>query len=251
MTSFASSNLRLKNRVEDAAHRLQQDHGCDSPQAVITAALDAFGKRFAIVSSFGAESAVLLHQASEVSKDIPILFLDTGKLFGETRRYRDQLQNLLGLTNVHTITPDGSQIVAEDPKGDLWKNDHNRCCFVRKVIPFKLSLDGFDAWASGRKRFQTHTRATIDHFEYTDGRITVNPLALWSSDEIRTYIARHNLPSHPLIADGFKSIGCMPCTDRVADNEDDRSGRWRNNDKTECGIHLTNAQNQSLTSSAL
>lgn len=214
--------------------------------AVIGAALGRYGDKFALVSSFGSESAVLLHIASQVSKDIPILFLDTGKLFGETKRYRDALIDRLGFTDVRSLSPDADDLAQADPKGHLWNSDNNRCCFIRKVKPLHKVLQGFDAWASGRKRFQGGERELISHFESEDGRVKVNPLAFWTSEDVKAHMEEYDLPQHPLVSEGFRSIGCMPCTSRVEDGEADRDGRWRGQDKIECGIHKSWAQNVEL-----
>jgi phosphoadenosine phosphosulfate reductase len=218
------------------------------PEAIIEAALDVLGDKFALVSSFGSESAVLLHLAANVSKDIPVLFLDTGKLFGETKRYRDTLIEELGLTAVKTLTPDEDDLKTHDPKGILWNSNNNGCCYVRKVVPLNNALDGYSAWASGRKRFHGAGRAALPHFEASDNRVKVNPLAFWNKEQVAQYMTAHNLPVHPLVADGFASIGCMPCTDRVEAGADIRSGRWKGKGKTECGIHLTLGENAKLAS---
>jgi len=220
-----------------------------SPSQVIDGALKYFGRRFALVSSFGAESAVLLHMAASVSKDIPVLFLDTGKLFGETKRYRDHLVADLGLTDVRSISPDQNDLSANDPKGALWVNNTNKCCFIRKVRPLEQVLEGFEGWASGRKRFQGGVRSLLPHFEASDGRVKINPLALWRKADVQNYISAHNLPQHPLVAEGFASIGCMPCTDRINEGESERAGRWRGQTKTECGIHISLAENTRILSS--
>ncbi|UTW56850.1 phosphoadenylyl-sulfate reductase [Kordiimonas sp. SCSIO 12610] len=218
------------------------------PEAIIEAARDMLGDKFALVSSFGAESAVLLHLAAKVSKDIPVLFLDTGKLFGETKRYRDTLTEQLDLNSVITLTPDADDLETHDPKGILWNSNNNGCCYVRKVVPLNKALDGYYAWASGRKRFHGAGRAALPHFEASDNRVKVNPLAFWNKDQVSQYMKDHDLPAHPLVAEGFASIGCMPCTDRVADGADVRSGRWKGKGKTECGIHLTLGENAKLAS---
>lgn len=232
----------------EAVNYLDARYAQAKPEGVIEGAVKFFGDRFALVSSFGAESAVLLHMASTVSKDIPVLFLDTGKLFGETKRYRDQLAADFGLTDVRSISPDQNDLQAEDPKGNLWVRDTNRCCYIRKVAPMARVLEGFDAWASGRKRYQGGVRSLLPHFEASDGRVKVNPLAFWTKDDVADYKAKHQLPDHPLVAEGFASIGCMPCTDRVAAGEDERAGRWRGQTKTECGIHLSLAENRRILS---
>lgn len=198
-----------------------------------------FSGRIALVSSFGAEAAILLHMVATIDPSTPVIFLDTGKLFGETKKYRNQLCNLLGLSDVRSITPLADNEQALDPKGALWASEPNRCCYFRKVLPLQRALEGFDAWITGRKQFQNSDRSSLPFFEMADGRVKVNPLMGWSPEQIEAYFETHNLPPHPLVAEGYPSIGCMPCTDRVAADEDARSGRWRGQNKTECGIHMS------------
>lgn len=209
------------------------------PEAVLKAAIRAAAPgRAALVTSFGTESAVLLHMVAQIDPDLPVIFLDTGKLFGETLRYRDALVARLGLTDVRSIVPDADDLKAEDPDGILWASRPDRCCYVRKVLPLQRALQGVETWITGRKRFQGGARGALPLVESQDGRVKVNPLAQWSPDDIAAYFARHDLPEHPLKADGYLSIGCMPCTDRASDPGDARSGRWAGQAKTECGIHL-------------
>lgn len=248
VAAIEASGNQLSDPIA-AVDYLDARYASVSPQEVIEGALKYFSDRFALISSFGAESAVLLHIAAQVSKDIPVLFLDTGKLFGETKRYRDQLADELGLTDVRTLTPDVNDLNAKDPKGALWATDTNSCCYIRKVVPLSTALEGFDGWASGRKRFQGGVRSLLPHFEASDGRVKVNPLAFWTKDDVVDYRERHKLPQHPLVSEGFASIGCMPCTDRVEDGESERAGRWRGQNKTECGIHLTMSENRKILSS--
>lgn len=210
-----------------------------APEEILHAAIHReFPGRIALVTSFGTESAVLLHMVSEVDPALPVIFLDTGKLFGETLRYRDRLAERLGLTDIRTIEPDPADLAAEDADGILWASDPDRCCFVRKVLPLRRALAGFDAWITGRKRFQGGARSSLPLVEVQDGRVKVNPLAEWSPQDIAAHFRRHVLPAHPLQADGYLSIGCMPCTERAPDPADSRSGRWAGSGKTECGIHL-------------
>lgn len=197
-----------------------------------------FAGRIAVVSSFGAESAVLLHLVASVDPATPVLFLNTGKLFGETLRYRDRLQETLGLTDLRAIGPHPQDRALKDPNGSLWSTDPDACCDFRKTVPLSRALEGFDAWITGRKRFQTTERSGMDKLEMVGPRYRLNPLADWSQADLDHYIAQHNLPQHPLVRDGYLSIGCMSCTSRVQEGEDPRAGRWRGQDKTECGIHL-------------
>jgi len=196
-----------------------------------------FPGKIALVSSFGTESAVLLALAAEIDPAVPVLFVDTGKLFGETRRYRDQLAARLGLTGIRTVGPEPQAVEAADRDGLLFQRDADACCHLRKVAPFERALAGFDAWISGRKRFHGATRAELPVIEADRAWIKINPLAEWSRERIQAEFERRGLPAHPLEADGFLSIGCMPCSSRVAPGADVRSGRWAGMDKTECGIH--------------
>lgn len=197
-----------------------------------------FPGRIALVSSFGIEAAVLLHMISTIDAATPVIFLDTGKLFGETLRYRDELVRRLGLIDVRSIQPDATRLATEDPAGSLWQSDPDRCCAIRKVEPLERALAGFDAWINGRKRHHGGTRSALPVVEAADGRIKINPLASWGPAEIDAYFAAHDLPRHPLEADGYRSVGCLPCSDRSQPGEDARAGRWRGRDKTECGIHV-------------
>ena len=200
---------------------------------------EQFVDRITIVSSFGAESVILLYMISQIEPSLPVIMLNTGKLFGETLRYRDRLQDKLKLTDVRTNFPHPDDLFADDPKGSLWQRDTDACCDLRKVRPQARAVAPFDALITGRKRFQTGTRATMDIIERdTDGRFKLNPLANWQLDELKAYIEQQDLPLHPLVKDGYLSIGCMPCTNKVAEGEDYRSGRWADSDKDECGIHL-------------
>ena len=206
-------------------------------EVIAAAVRELFVDRIALVSSFGAESAVLLHLVSEIDPAVPVIFLDTGKLFPETLVYRRRLSERLGLTDVRSVQPDPARLAGKDAYGALWMSDPDLCCRIRKTEPLQRALAGFDAWFTGRKRFQTTTRAALPLFEADGDRIKVNPLARWSGADLADYASRHDLPAHPLVARGFPSIGCVPCTTRVAPGEDSRAGRWRGVDKIECGIH--------------
>lgn len=209
-------------------------------------ALGLFGARIALVSSFGAESSVLLHVVAEVSRDVPVVFIDTLRLFPETLAYRDTLVERLGLTDVRTVAPDPAALADKDRYKALWMTDADLCCQIRKTEPLARALTGFDAWFTGRKRFQAATRAAIQLFEQDGKRVKVNPLATWSSAELKAYMAEHAMPPHPLVAQGYPSIGCQPCTSKVKPGEDERAGRWRGLDKTECGIHLGEADGSGI-----
>lgn len=198
-----------------------------------------FPGKLALMTSFGAESAVLLDLVAKVDRSLPVLFADTRRLFPETLAYRDTLFERLGLTDVRTVSPGADDEHAEDPVGALFAVDPDRCCDLRKVRPMAAATAPFDAWITGRKRFQGATRATLAVFDSEADRIRVNPLATWTSKDILAYIAATGQPRHPLVAQGYRSIGCQPCTTPVADGEDARAGRWRGTAKTECGLHVS------------
>ena len=193
----------------------------------------------AIVSSFGAESAVLLHLIASIDPTVPVLFLETGKHFPETITYKEELRERLGLKDLRDLKPDADLLAQKDGNGLRWSYDPDGCCEIRKVLPLKRALAGFDAQFTGRKAFQSSTRNALPRFEIEDGRLKVNPLADWTKDRLDAYVSEHDLPVHPLVEQGYPSIGCSPCTSMVKPGEDPRAGRWRGWEKVECGIHST------------
>ncbi len=202
-----------------------------------------FPGRIALVSSFGAESAVLLHMVSEINPATPVLLNETGMLFPETLAYQRQLASELMLTNVRIVRPTQAGLGRVDPDGDLHQRDVDACCDVRKVVPMQRALQPYAAWITGRKRYQSGTRAVLPLTERDDAyRTKYNPLALWDADQLTAYMEEQGLPAHPLVAQGYKSIGCAPCTTPAREGEDPRAGRWRGTDKTECGIHFENGR---------
>jgi phosphoadenosine phosphosulfate reductase len=230
--TFEHSNLAARLDAE-----LRRAH----PRTILESAVEVFGDRLALVSSFGAESAVLLDIAAQVKPDIPVLFLDTGMLFGQTLDYRKQLAARLGLTDVRDLRPAYHDLATGDPANKLWQTDTDACCNIRKVLPLDKALGGFDAWITGRKRFHGGTRANLPVVEQSEGKVKFNPLANWGKEDLDAYALEHDLPPHPLVAQGFPSIGCWPCTAPVEDGSDVRAGRWQGLDKTECGIHVARA----------
>jgi phosphoadenosine phosphosulfate reductase len=211
-----------------------------SPGAVIEAALKTIGREhLALVSSFGTESAALLKVMADVDPAIAVIFLDTGWLFEETLAYRDTLIAALGLRDVRSIKPLEETLTREDPDRELWFSDPDACCRIRKVEPLARALKPFSAWINGRKRFQGGVRADIAVVEQDGARLKFNPFANVSRAEIEAIYQTAKLPPHPLVASGFMSVGCMPCTSRTSADEDARAGRWRGRPKTECGIHTT------------
>lgn len=227
--------------AHDAVRLNNLFRGSDTPTMLEGVLREGLAGDAAVVSSFGAESAVLLHLIGTIDRSVPVLFLDTGKHFPETIAYRDRLVERLGLTNLRILTPDPAELAARDANGLRWSFDPDGCCEIRKVRPLAKALSGFDASFTGRKSFQAATRANLPRFELdtsdAEGRLKINPLIDWSASQIAAYFILHDLPQHPLIAQGYPSIGCSPCTRPVAPGEDARSGRWAGWDKVECGIH--------------
>ncbi|MFN9497287.1 MAG: phosphoadenylyl-sulfate reductase [Erythrobacteraceae bacterium] len=248
ITGAATSGDRTRDTLDLAprftehdAVRLNRMFRGSSTQEMLEGVIrDGLAGDLAMVSSFGAESAVLLHLVASVDPNVPVLFLDTGKHFAETLAYRDTLVERLGL-NLVVLTPDPDDLAKKDETGLRWSYDPDGCCKIRKVRPLEKAMAGFDASFTGRKSFQSSTRANLPRFEVdtTDaqGRLKINPLIDWDASQIEGYFIQHDLPRHPLIAQGYPSIGCSPCTTQVAPGEDPRSGRWKGWDKTECGIH--------------
>ena len=191
------------------------------------------------MSSFGTESAALLKVMADVDPAIPVIFLDTGWLFEETLAYRDTLIAALGLRDVRSIKPLEEALSRQDPDRELWFSDPDACCRIRKVEPLARALKPFSAWINGRKRFQGGARAEIPVVEDDGAKLKFNPFANVSREEIEAIYKLAKLPPHPLVASGYLSVGCMPCSSRTAPDENARAGRWRGRAKTECGIHTT------------
>ena len=206
---------------------------------VVAHASALHGRGLAMVSSFGADSVVLLHMLAQVAPETPVLLLDTAFLFPETLDYQSELADNLGLTDISLIRADARMLRLADPDGALHQSYPDDCCHIRKTLPLELALAGFEASITGRKRYQTAMRARMQVAE-TDpaGRYRYNPLANWQAADVAAYMRTHELPSHPLVAKGYRSIGCVPCTSPVDADEDPRAGRWRGQAKTECGIHF-------------
>ncbi|MFN8829797.1 MAG: phosphoadenylyl-sulfate reductase [Labrys sp. (in: a-proteobacteria)] len=220
-------------RAETLTRRFE---GADA-QTLVRLALTLYEGRIALVSSFGTDSAVLLHLVAQVDPNTPVIFLDTGRVFAQTLLYRNELARKLGLSNIQIAKPTPARLASEDPDRLLSYANPDLCCWIRKVEPLDAALEPYAAWITGRKRSQAVTRAGLATFEAEGGRIKVNPLASWTSRDVNDYMTTHDLPPHPLVSDGYASIGCAPCTTRVRPGEDARAGRWRGTAKVECGIH--------------
>ncbi len=228
LTDVATLNARFQN----------------DPDSALRFAVSGAMGQVALVSSFGAESAVLLHMTAQVDRAVPIIFIDTLMLFPETLAYQQALTQHLGFTDVRRFEPDRTALFNADPDATLHQAAPDACCDLRKTQTLAAALQGFDGWITGRKRFQTGQRAALQIFERDPltGQIKINPLASYGRAELQAYMTRHDLPRHPLVARGYPSIGCAPCTTPAGSSEDPRAGRWRGADKTECGIHISNGQ---------
>ena len=231
---------RISGVNELRARRLAMQFSASGANDILRYAIEKeFPKRIALVSSFGAESAALLHLVAQIDPHTPIIFLDTEKHFAQTLSYRKKLAKQLGLTNIRDIRPHANEVAEKDPDGDLWKRNADACCTLRKVTPLANALDGFDAWITGRKQFHGAGRVNLPAFEASGEHIKVNPLIHWTVDDLEKYAAEFELLPHPLVEQGYPSIGCWPCTHPVAAADDIRAGRWRGAAKTECGIHTS------------
>ena len=240
-TPAGGSDAKARDPLDQKASALNTRFAHHSATAVMQYALrDA--DHIALVSSFGADSIVLLHMLAVIDKSAPVLFIDTEFLFTETLVHQVKVSERLGLRNLRIIrAPDSARF---DPDGQLHKHDPDACCALRKTAPLQKALQGFDGWITGRKRFQSGSRAALEFFEAAanTNRMKINPLAHWSANDLTTYAEENRLPRHPLVKRGYPSIGCMPCTTPVTRGEDPRAGRWRNSAKLECGLHLTDGK---------
>jgi phosphoadenosine phosphosulfate reductase len=204
---------------------------------IIEWAVATFGDRFCVTSSMA--DAVLADIASRVAPGIDVVFLDTGYHFAETIGTADAVGatmdvNLIPITPVQSVAEQDAEYGAE-----LFRRDPDLCCALRKVQPLNDALQDYDAWATGLRRAETHHRiiAPVVGWDAKKAKVKVSPLARWTHDDVEKYVAEHGVLVNPLVYDGYPSIGCAPCTRRVAPGEDPRSGRWAGTHKTECGIH--------------
>ena len=235
-----SSLASVDERAADLNRRYAHHAAADVLEHALS---DPMVGHAALVSSFGAESVVLLHMVSVIDRTTPVLFLDTEMLFPETLDYQQEVAEKLRLTNVQIITPDRDQTFLRDPNNRLNALKPDACCTLRKTEPLLNALQPYEAWITGRKRYQGGKRAALEFFEPEgDARVKVNPLAHWDPGDVQEYIQNNRLPRHPLVSKGYPSIGCAPCTTRVAEGEDDRAGRWRGKSKDECGIHIVDGK---------
>lgn len=226
--------------LKELAERRALLHRRSDAQTVLRHTLEdvAIGP-VAMVSSFGADSVVLLHMLSVTDPSTPVLFVDTEVLFDATLRYQRDVARDLGLTDVRVVKPPREALLERDVDGTLHHFNPDACCALRKTEPLEHALHGFGGWITGRKRIHGGARKSLPLYEKSGRRIKVNPLANWTQAMVAEYIAQHDLPRHPMMAQGFPSIGCQPCTTPAEADENPRAGRWRGREKTECGIHFT------------
>ncbi|WP_321490854.1 phosphoadenylyl-sulfate reductase [uncultured Hyphomonas sp.] len=236
---YGDIKARQLESTEARLARLNGELREASAQTILRVAMiREWPEQLTYVSSFGAESVAMLSLIAEVDPSLPVIFLDTGMHFPQTLDYRDEVIERLGLTGVRSIPPNETERKVLDPDNKLWKSDSDACCALRKVRPLEPALEGFNAWITGRKRFHGGERMKLPVFEFAGGRYKVNPMAGWTADDVDLFMKQRNLPRHPLVDQGYPSIGCWPCTRPAADPMDPRSGRWAGQNKTECGLHL-------------
>lgn len=210
-----------------------------SPRETLKWVYDTYGDDAVMATGFGPSGVVLMQLLSDINPGASVFYLDTDLLYPETYTLRDELAERFDITFVRVGALSLEEQAARH--GDrLWERDPDRCCFLRKVQPLRQFLSDRKAWITGIRRDQSRVRAVTDIVGWDDanGLVKVNPLALWSEDDVWSYIHLNELPYNPLHDAGFPSIGCMPCTQAVAPGEDPRAGRWRGRSKTECGIHI-------------
>lgn len=225
--------------LKELAERRTLLHLKSDAQSVLAHALDdlAIGP-VAMVSSFGADSVVLLHMISQIAPDTPVLFVDTEMLFDATLTYQRDVAAHLGLSDIRVVKPARETLLERDVDGVLHHFDPDACCALRKTEPLNNALEGFGGWITGRKRIHGGARQSLPLYEKSERRIKINPLTNWTQDKVSDYIAQHDLPRHPMVAQGYPSIGCLPCTTPAEADENPRAGRWRGKAKSECGIHF-------------
>ncbi len=227
------SPVEMRSLVNHAAAEFE---GADASHVLAWAAA-IFGRGLAVAASM--QDAVVPHLVSRTIPDVDVLFIDTGYHFPETLRTRDRIAAQLPIT-VLTLTP--TRTVAEQDAelgARLYDRDPDVCCFLRKVNPLAQALQGYSAWVGGGRRADSPTRATLPvvSWDHSHNMVKISPIVAWSDADVEAYQVRNDLPRHPMIGDGFPSIGCAPCTRRIQPGEDPRAGRWAGHAKTECGIY--------------
>lgn len=212
------------------------------PEEVLRWGVDKFGTDMVLGTGFGPSGVLLIHKIHQCGYNIPVFYLDTDLLFGETYKLRDQLAERFNIEFIRVSTDLSLEEQAEEYGERLWESQPDKCCYLRKVLPLRKYLNHKSAWITGIRRSQSPSRANAEMFEWDAGNkvLKINPLVHWSSEQLWSYIHLHELPYNPLHDQGYPSIGCWPCTRPVENGDDERSGRWSGWNKTECGIHVSN-----------
>jgi len=224
----------LNNRFE---HQLPDD--------LLIWAFEQFGNELVLGTGFGPSGVVLIHKITQLNLPVKVFCLDTNLLFDDTYSLWDKIEKRFNIT-IESVSPiltlEGQATLHEE---EMWKSNPDRCCYLRKVLPLQKYLSNKKGWITGLRRSQSDMRKGIDKIEWNSSNkvFKLNPLADWGQGKIWDYIDEHSLPYNPLHDEGYPSIGCIPCTEPSKD-QDERSGRWKNMEKTECGIHLPNLQNK-------
>jgi phosphoadenosine phosphosulfate reductase len=218
--------------------KLSEEFETKTPQEILKWAIDTFWPQIAMSSSFQTQSVPLLHMVSQINRNLLIFFIDTGYHFWETSIFREQLASEWHLNVLDLYRDSRWDAFARQNIRNLPFEDPNLCCYIHKVQPMQKAMKDMLAWISGIRRDQTASRAQAKILELQeDGLLKVNPMLNWTKEDVKRYIEKHNLPSHPLFAKGYRSVGCAPCTVAVGIYDDDRAGRWQGRGKTECGLH--------------
>lgn len=220
---------------------LQSQFETASPQTILRWAVEQYGRRLAVVTSFQPTGIATIHMLNDIAPGVPVITLDTGLLFPETYQLMDELESRFNL-NLIRVQPKQTIAQQAEKYGDaLWERDPDRCCHLRKTVPLCDALEGYEAWIAGLRRDQSTQRANIPIISWDERNqlVKLNPFANWTESMLWTYIHAHELPYNTLHDRGYPSIGCTTCTRAVQPEADGRSGRWSNHEKTECGIHVT------------
>ena len=227
----------------DEIRRLSRRFEGAYPEDILKWSYDRFGDEAVMATGFGPSGIALMHMVTQVHPEACIFYLDTDLLFSETHELKRALGRRLGVrfTRVHSGISLQEQAAHEGE--NLWRSNPDRCCFLRKVLPLREFLRGRPAWITGIRRDQTPTRANagIVEWDAQNELVKINPLVAWTKADIWRYLEMYDLPYNPLHDRGYPSVGCIPCTNPVADGEDARAGRWRGHEKLECGIHAQRA----------
>lgn len=218
--------------------KLSLEFETKTPQEIIQWAVDEFWPEIALSSSFQTQSMALLHMATRIKHDLPIFFLDTGYHFWETLIFRERIASEWQLNVIDLYRDPRWDHFVRQRVRTLPIEDPNLCCFLHKVQPMQKALKGVKAWITGIRRDQTSVRAKAKILELEDGGLLkVNPLLNWTKADVQRYLLENNLPPHPLLEKGYRSIGCAPCTVAIGIHDNERAGRWAGRGKAECGLH--------------